>query len=153
MPKEDFPALLEPGLHRITTDRLFAVAVDAFPGNEKRESLYQSLSMWIASLGAAGVTGTLWLDGSFLTSKPEPSDIDIVLWHPRWRDPALDTPENRQQVELLLNHQRAKALWNLDVYPEAPSEENLMHREAYWRGLLGFCHDRQTAKGFAEVAI
>lgn len=153
MPKEDFPALLQPGIHQISLERLFSIAVDAFPGNQQREQLYLNLSTWAASLRAAGLAGKLWLDGSFLTEKPEPSDIDFVLWHPQWRDPALDTPENRQQVELLFDHARAKALWNLDLYIEAPDDDSALHREAYWRGLLGFCHDRQTAKGFAEVTI
>lgn len=153
MPKQDFPALLEPGIHRITTADFFTLTVDAFPGNTKRESLYLSLSTWVDSLKAAGVTGTLWLDGSFLTEKPEPSDIDIVIWNPRWLDQTFDTEQNRIQVQQLLDHQRAKALWNLDVYHETPLQEQILHREAYWRGLLGFCHDRQTAKGFAEVVI
>lgn len=153
MPKEDFPALLEPGIHQIDLAQLFTLGVDAFPDSPQRQQLYANLSTWIGSLSASGLSGRLWIDGSFLTRKPEPSDIDFVLWNPCWRGPEFDTPENRRQIEILFDHARAKALWSLDVYVENPNEDETLHREAYWRGLLGFCHDRQTAKGLAEVAI
>ncbi|MGQ5267700.1 DUF6932 family protein [Xanthomonas arboricola] len=153
MPKVDFPALLQPGIHQISLQGLFSITVDAFPDNDHRQQLFSNLSGWAASLNEAGLSGKLWIDGSFLTQKPEPGDIDLVIWYPSWRDLALDTLEHRSQIESLLDQARAKALWNLDIYIEMPDEEGLLHREAYWRGLLGFCHDRITAKGLAEVAI
>jgi hypothetical protein len=63
------------------------------------------------------------------------------------------SPAVQQQVSHLLDHAAADNLFNLDLYVEMPVQDDVFHREAYWRGVLGFSHDRITAKGFAEVNI
>jgi len=153
MGKPDHPALLAPGMHSLTLAGLQALAVTPFPGDGRRARLYESLLTWIGGLNACGVGGTLWLDGSFLTEKPDPSDIDCVLWSPRWLSPEYATPENEQQVWRLLDKPSARALFDLDLYLERPDQDQLIHQQAYWRGFFGFCHDRVTAKGLAEVSI
>ena len=153
MAKLDFPALLKPGMHKLTMSGLQALAVDPFPGATQRAILYQSLMNWINVVTACGASGTLWLDGSFLTEKPDPGDIDCVLWYPRWSSPASATPANEHQIRSLLDKATAKSIYGLDLYIESPTQSELVHRQAYWRGFFGFCHDRVTAKGLAEVGI
>jgi hypothetical protein len=63
------------------------------------------------------------------------------------------TPAVQQQVSHLLDKAVADNLFDLDLYVESPAPDEVFHREAYWRGVLGFSHDRITAKGFAEVNI
>jgi hypothetical protein len=72
MAKPDFPPLLQPGLHNITLLQVHALAVAPFDHDQRRHDLYQKLAAWVGALQALGVGGTLWLDGSFLTEKPEP---------------------------------------------------------------------------------
>lgn len=153
MAKPDFPALLAPGVHVTTLPALQALAVAPFPLDAQRQDLYLKLTTWMAVLQAVGVGGILWIDGSFLTQKPGPGDIDCVLWNPGWADPANATATNQQRVQHLLDHATAQALYGLDLYIEAPAPNMAVHREAYWRGFLGFCHDRVTAKGFAELPL
>jgi len=153
MAKADFPSLLPPGMHSMTLQALHSLAVAPFPEDARRSELFQKLSIWANALRAAGVNGKLWLDGSFLTEKTHPGDIDCVLWNPYWTDPAAATDQVQQQVARLLDHASAEALFNLDFYLETPASDQLFHREAYWRGILGFCHDRVTAKGFAEITL
>lgn len=153
MAKPDFPPLLAPGMHKLTLIDLQALAVTPFPGDAQRAALYQNLINWVGALNACGVNGTLWLDGSFLTEKPSPSDIDCVLWYPQWSSSVNATPTSQQQVQRLLSKPSARGLFGLDLYVEAPDQLQLVHRQAYWRGFFGFCHDRVTAKGLAEVGI
>lgn len=154
MAKPDFPPLLQPGMHNITIQGLHALAVAPFAQNQRRHDLHQKLAAWVGALQAIGVGGTLWLDGSFLTEKPEPGDIDCVLWSPHWVNGAANvTAAMQQQVTHLLEKAAAENLFSLDLYVEAPAPDMVFHREAYWRGVLGFGHDRITAKGFAEVNI
>jgi hypothetical protein len=154
MAKPDFPPLLQPGLHNITIQELYALAVAPFNHDQRRHDLYQKLSAWVGALQALGVGGTLWLDGSFLTEKPEPGDIDCVLWDPHWVIGGVNiTAAMQQRVSHLLDHAAADNLFNLDLYVEVPAPDEVFHRKAYWRGVLGFSHDRITAKGFAEVNI
>ena len=116
MAKPDFPALLAPGLHNLTLADIQALAVDPFPSDAQRTGLYQNLMNWVGALNAYGVNGTLWMDGSFLTEKPSPSDIDCVLWYPRWSSYANATAANQQQVKRLLDKPAAKDLFDLHVY-------------------------------------
>ncbi len=151
--KLDFPPLLAPGMHKLTLSDLHTVAVSPFPSDVQRAELYQNLATWAASLTACGVSGTLWLDGSFLTEKPNPGDIDCIIWYPQWLSAEVATVANQQQVTRLLDKPTAKSLFGLDLYVETPDQPQLIHRQAYWRGFFGFCHDKVTAKGLAEVGI
>ena len=153
MAKPDFPALLAPGLHTLTLPALHALAVAPFPLDSRRQDLFDKLSTWAGAVRSAEVRGILWLDGSFLTQKPGPDDIDCVLWNPEWLSPASATTANQQQLQRLLDRPTARAIYELDFYFEAPLPADVFHREAYWRGVLSFAHDRVTAKGFAELHI
>ena len=154
MAKPDFPPLLQPGMHNLTIQELYTLAVAPFAQDQRRHFLYEKLIAWVGALQALGVSGTLWLDGSFLTEKPEPGDIDCVFWSPHWVNGGVNvTAAMQQQVAHLLDKAAAESLFNLDLYVELPAPEMVFHREAYWRGVLGFGHDRTTAKGFAEVNI
>ena len=153
MAKPDFPALLPPGLHTLTLPQLHELAVAPFPSDTRRQELFDKLSTWIEAIHSAGVRGVLWLDGSFLTQKPRPEDIDCVLWSPEWATPMGVAAENQQQLQRLLDKPTAKAIYGLDFYLEMPEADMVFHKEAYWRGVLGFGHDRVTAKGFAELHI
>ncbi len=153
MAKPDFPALLAPGLHTLKLAGRHALAVAPFPVDPRRQDLFDKLSTWVGAVQASGVTGILWLDGTFLTQKPGPDDIDCVLWSPLWATPASATAANKQQLQRLVDRPTAMALYGLDFYLEMPAPDQVFHREAYWRGVLGFAHDRVTAKGFAELHL
>lgn len=153
MVKPDFPALLAPGMHNLTLPALHALAVAPFAADVRRADLFQKLTTWAGALQACGLGGTLWLDGSFLTEKPDPGDIDCVLWNPGWASAASATPANQLQVQTLLDRATAENLYGLDLYVIATPPGGGFHEEAYWRGVLGFGHDRVTAKGFAEVNL
>jgi hypothetical protein len=149
--KFDHPALLPPGVHRLDETALFALAVAPFPNDGHRRQLYGQLGNWQNQLRSIGIGGTLWLDGSFLTAKAGPEDIDIVMWNPISKV-ALD-PSAQSVVAALLDKANERAIFGLDLYIESPTPGQQVHREAYWKGFFGFCHDQVTAKGFVEVAL
>ncbi len=154
MAKPDFLPLLQPGMHNVTVQGIHALAVAPFAQDQRRHDLHRNLAAWVGALQAAGVSGTLWLDGSFLTQKPGPGDIDCVLWSPQWINGGANvTATMQQQVTHLLDKAAAENLFGLDLYVEAPAPNMVLHREAYWRGIFGFGHDRRTAKGFAEINL
>lgn len=151
--KPDYPPLLAPGLHKLTFQGLYDLAVFPFSGDARRSVLFQKFSLWASEVRASGVEGTLWVDGSFLTQKPSPEDIDCVMWMPRWIDPVNNTAANNVALSRLFDHSSARALYGLDLYLLDPPGDQLLHDEAYWKGFFGYCHDRTTAKGFAEVDL
>lgn len=149
--KVDAPALLEAGIHHVTSHKLKEIAVDAFPTDTRRAELFGKFLAWRDALRLLGVGGVVWVDGSFLTSKHGPDDIDLILWSPSIAMPL--SIAQQQHVGSLLDKVACRAVFDLDVYCEAPLPDDLMHREAYWKGMFGFCHDGRTAKGIAEVVI
>lgn len=145
MTKVDHTPLLSPGLHRMTRAQLFTLAVHPWRSQSHRVRLFQGLLNWSSALRQAGLPPRrLWVNGSFLTAKAVPRDIDCVLWCEA-ADRALD-------LWPLLDHAAARVLYALDVYAEMPEPSAAFHREAYWKGLFGFAHDGVTAKGFVEIS-
>lgn len=151
MAKTDFPALLSPGVHAHTLASIEALAVLPFPDDVRRTILFQQFSSWIGSMKKANVVGRIWIDGSFLTEKPGPNDIDCILWNPSFSSEP--TQSDQQNVQRLLDKPTARTAFNLDLYLEQPTPDMVIHREAYWKGFFGYCHDRITAKGFAELTL
>jgi hypothetical protein len=65
--------LLPPGVHRASWEEL----ASRFGGVPRRDRLLQGLLGAATNLRDAGAL-VLWLDGSFVTSKPDPGDFDGV---------------------------------------------------------------------------
>jgi hypothetical protein len=149
--KPDFPALFAPGIHQENLSSIESVAVLPFSTDVRRSVLFNQLDSWIKELRAINLSARIWIDGSFLTEKPSPDDIDCVIWTPRFT--VQPTNENYQRVSMLFDKAAAKINFNIDLYVEDPIPDGLLHREAYWKGFFGYCHDRVTAKGFVELII
>jgi len=147
----DHAPLYEPGIHRVTLDALEQTAVSPYPGSGRRAILFRNLGQWLEALKARGVTGRCWLDGSFLTAKLEPGDIDLVLFP----NPLQVAPTAQVIAELqrLLDQPYAHASFELDVYIVDPTSPKAVEASAYWRGWFGFCRDGVTAKGIVEIAL
>lgn len=77
--KEDFPPLLPVGRHPTELETLKQLCVDAFPASATRRPIMAGLLCVVRQLSRLGIIGELWVDGSFLTSKVDPEDVDVVL--------------------------------------------------------------------------
>ena len=73
--------VLPPGIHTATLDEI----EQRFATNEKRRELFDGFCRAVHALRQAGC-GVIFLDGSFITDKPEPGDFD-VCWEPAGVDP------------------------------------------------------------------
>ena len=74
-----FASLIPPGMRTMSAGELVAVAVNPFPESKTRRGLWQAFECWRADLEAREVVSEIWLAGSFLSTKPEPRDLDVVL--------------------------------------------------------------------------
>lgn len=67
---------LPPGIHSATIDEVFV----AFPAiNEQRKILNESLQCAVDELRQFDQTLTIYIDGSYITSKLEPNDVDLLI--------------------------------------------------------------------------
>lgn len=78
-PKPEFPPLLPFGMHQRTVDELKAMLVDEFSTHTRRAWLWDNFLNLVDQLKAAKIKCKIWLDGSYLTEKVEPDDIDLIV--------------------------------------------------------------------------
>ena len=55
------------------------ICVHRFPLSKTRSIIMNGLRMMVQKLERAGIHGDLWINGSFLTEKINPEDVDIAL--------------------------------------------------------------------------
>ena len=82
--KPEFPPLIAPHSDRPRLESMTAIDVRRrfagdFPLSTTRTNILLGLMEVIAILDEVRIEGALWIDGSFVTKKIDPSDVDIVL--------------------------------------------------------------------------
>jgi hypothetical protein len=73
--------LLPPGIH----DATLAEISTRYADNPHRKTLFDGLKLGLDNLFGAGCP-QIFLDGSFISAKPNPGDYDLI-WDPRHVDP------------------------------------------------------------------
>lgn len=108
IPEFDPRGSLPPGVY----DTTLAEIEERLAFNADRQRLVEGLKRAVENLRTAGVR-RVWVDGSFVTHKAKPGDID-GCWDPKGVDPALIDP-----VLLDFEHSRAamKAKYGVDFFP------------------------------------
>ncbi len=81
LPSEDseFRPLFDPGLHMISLNDLRRICVNDFPLSTTRHVIMDGFLKLLNRIKSIGIEGELWIDGSFLTDKIDPRDLDFVL--------------------------------------------------------------------------
>lgn len=70
--------LLPDGVHECTLEELID-RFGRFQESDRRPKLARELATYFAELRSAGIGKYLIVDGSFVTGKPRPSDVDLLL--------------------------------------------------------------------------
>lgn len=100
-------------------------------------------------LNNMGLNGTIWLDGSFLTDKTDPADIDCLLV-PTENSLIAAVQTHSATLNALIAQGEAKTLYGCDLYLCQTGNINQL---SYWRGWFGFGRDGRTAKGIATLTL
>jgi hypothetical protein len=77
--KAEFPALLPAGFHPMDMLGLRRLAVVRFSDSFTRPAIMTHLEQVVERINASGIRGEIWVDGSFLTEKLNPEDVDVLL--------------------------------------------------------------------------
>jgi hypothetical protein len=147
---------LMPGIHEYTCKEFEEQFVQNFPHSESRPDIYEKFCIWIRKLVKMLPPRYIWLDGSFLTTKLNPNDIDLVVFY------RPEDIESKEVSEVLDNyiHQisrqyRCDAYFclTLEHYPpevKARISGNVAIMQTYWMGQFGFDRNRKP-KGIVEI--
>jgi hypothetical protein len=147
--------VLPPGRHTATVDEVEAAFVDAFSNSTRRRPLFES---WLAvreAITRIVTVETEWLDGSYVTAKDEPNDIDLVT---HILGTSLDGLDAADQAMLrgLTSNKLSEALHGCDSYICPVYPPGHVHHGAYQAAFAywdkWFSHDRNgQPKGYVEV--
>jgi len=152
--KQAFQPLLPPGRHVLSITELNSLTVLDFPKSVRRRMLFAELQKLVNFLGLANVVGEIWIDGSFLTEKLEPDDIDLsfAAWAHAFE---LLAPDSQTSIIQCLNGGKAFSPW-LDTYlcfrflPEDP--RRAADKTVYWTEKWGVGWDGRL-KGYIVLKL
>jgi hypothetical protein len=104
---------LPPGIHECSLEECKEM-FGRFSRSDRRIQLTEALHRYVDDVRSAGIAVSILVDGSYVTSKPEPNDIDLILV----LRPDLDLSAEMRPIEYNLQSKRAvKKLYGLDVLP------------------------------------
>jgi hypothetical protein len=75
--KREFPPLLAPGRHEMSRRELRQLCVEQFGHSTRRAKLFVELSDFIDDFSEIVPSFLCYIDGSFITTKLDPDDIDL----------------------------------------------------------------------------
>ncbi len=157
MVKFNSDGYLEPGLHDLTVDSLEEHFVTGFPTSTTRPNIIEGYKRHNFAVNALGISGEQFLDGSFVSTKNDPGDIDLVQFSD---SDSVDELSALDKIIFgsLFAGQATKATHLCDAYfcptvPETdPRYPKLRSARKYWLGEFGY--DRQDKpKGIIRAQL
>ncbi len=151
----DFTCLFPLGFHPLTLGEVEEECVKKFPLSSSRPGIFAGLAAFVERLEKDGVPGEIWLDGSFLTEKINPKDIDIVL---KVAGAVYDagTPEQRAAIDWVVENQKLTLHCELYVLFEYPDDHPLHTTGkwlySYWHRQWGFSREDEP-KGIVVLLL
>lgn len=155
--KYDHPPLLPPGRHPMTLSQIKDVFVIPFDVRERRLTLFHQLEAFFQEYLVCGVPGEMWLDGSFLTEKPEPADLDISVIIPANGGGSGISDEQRALIDATNDGKFGPALdafaweWLEPGHPQFFDEQ--LNPARTWHEQYGTEHSGKWIKGFVTMRL
>ncbi|MCL2710410.1 MAG: hypothetical protein FWE95_05980 [Planctomycetaceae bacterium] len=146
----EYTPLFGPGFYSVPfgelKESLTKLLVSPFDSFRHRERMLNHLLALLVEVHGVCIFTEAWIDGSFVTDKEEPNDVDVVLWYnavssisPR----ELRTYRELKDSDLMMTHYRC------DVYLAKNGNDRL---RMYWENWFG--KDRTgSPKGIIRVVF
>jgi hypothetical protein len=129
--------------------------VRQFPLSSIRPKIFDGLGDFTRILERFDVVGEIWVDGSFLTEKINPKDVDVLLKV----DGALynhGTPEQRNAIDWVIDNQKLTLKCDsyvlFDYPPGDPLHTDSQWWYSYWHKQWGFSRE-DDPKGIVVLTL
>ena len=120
--------VLPEGVHACTLDEVVE-AFGRFQKSDRRQRLTETLRRYIADVRTAEVAVAIVVDGSYVTGKEEPADIDLILV----LRPDFDLNQDLRPAEYNVQSKRmVRKLYRLDVLPAIDGSETYDEHVAFF---------------------
>jgi len=152
---EEFPPLWPQGFHELTLTDVKSACVSAFELSTTRNDLMAALELVVEQLNAKGISGEIWLDGSFVAAKINPKDVDFILV----ADPGVydeGSDEQREVLDGLTDGELWKPPLLCDTnaaYIDPPDQQGSSNVIGYWTNRFGFSLGDRTPKGIVVIKL
>jgi hypothetical protein len=138
----------------MTVDEIREICVTGFPLSERRELLLAVVTDILETLSGENITSEVWIDGSFLTRKIEPDDVDLVVMLEAQHVPPT-TATSAWVLRRIIDQEFNQPLkCDSYLYWDVPKDHPQFRENEVWRAywLRQFCFTRKTQiKGLAVV--
>ncbi|GAA4465512.1 hypothetical protein GCM10023189_46230 [Nibrella saemangeumensis] len=147
MNEPEYPPLLTDGFQYITVTDIDRLMVKPFR-QARRYEIAEGLKLLIEEISQLGLSGEVWVDGSFATRKPIPNDVDVVFLFDRDAVESLEGSNALRFRKLLLNRQVTLLHYHVDVY--FIDKNNQLDR-AKWQRVFGMNRTKTETKGIFVI--
>lgn len=148
---------LAAGLHDMELDEVQSNFVHAFPSSNTRGIIFEGYKQHKQEMESLSIVFEQFINGSFTTTKNDPSDIDMVCFADADAVNNL-SPADQQKLLSLVAGKDTQSVYHCDCYfspvvpDDHPDYNKLRASRKYWMGEFGF--DRQErAKGIVRCII
>jgi hypothetical protein len=150
--KQEWPPLLRLGFHDLDAGSRRRICLDRFQESITRKGILANLESIIDLINRQAITGEIWIDGSFLTEKLNPDDVDLAFVISRAAHLGMNA--GQQQFFDGLNDSRLYDQYRLDSYGITIDQGTDVGRyvHAYWLRQFGFSRSDQP-KGIIRVSV
>ena len=149
---------LEPGIHPASVDEVEAALVVEFNASTTRRQIFDEWIELRACICEIVVLGRQWVNGSFVSRKRDPTDIDVATFLDADEVEELDAA-HQDTLNSLMGSRSTAGFPRCDSfaiveYPEGHPiyEASVQTKQVFETTFYGFDRDTCVAKGFIEVA-
>jgi len=146
--KIEYPPLLSDGFREIGLWQLDEWFLEPFAEKSRRRFLIDRLRAFIEKLDELNLDVELWLDGSFATLKPEPEDIDMVLFVDFSSVRLLNSIQLSQFEGIVVDRIASRNHFGCDVYF---ADKNDSMARQYWHDAFAYTPDQLGRKGIFKL--
>ncbi len=146
IPELNEDGLLPEGVFDCTLDEI-GVCFGRFQKTDRRGQLFAKLCDLVDEERRAGLAVALMIDGSFVSSKPDPGDIDLVIVLPEGYNFAAELPPMAYNA---ISKSRLRRAYQFDVFVVEEHSVEDIERVAF------FCQDSRQVnarKGILRVQL
>ena len=119
-----------------------------FRSFDHREKLLKSFGYFLEEFKKLDISAEIWIDGSFATLAPDPSDIDVVFYFNPSDINALDAKRKELFERLFMTRKFIKNNYKVEVFYGLRGSE-LDYQQ--WQKTYGTCYDNITPKGIFRM--
>lgn len=120
IPQLDSFGLLPLGIHDCSLQDV-RTRFGSFQGKDSRPRLMEKLEAFVDELRAAEIVRAIIVDGSFVTNKESPNDIDLLIVLPAGHDFRADLTPVQYRV---VDRRRIRRVYGLDVFAVEEDSSN-----------------------------